>query len=318
MSSVARFDTWQAADGTNVARFSGGQLETWDGSAWGAPTPGAAVVESTTGSPSVGTVSSGGTTYNAYVFTGDGSITFSEAGFADVLVVGGGGAGNQNINAGNAGGGAGGVLNLTQAYFALGTAVVQVGAGAAGGLPADIARGGESSQVNGYYGVGGGPGGFRTNGGFGGSGGGGGSENSAFVGGPALDGQGGAGGTGFGSGTINARAGGGGGGGSASGGNASSSNAGAGGDGKIVNIITTALATSFSVGEVSGSDLYFGGGGGGSSPSSGSASGGLGGGSNGNSSTSSNATANTGGGAGGAGSSSGNGGSGVVIVRVAV
>ena len=35
MSSVARFDTWQAADGTNVARFSGGQLETWDGSAWG-------------------------------------------------------------------------------------------------------------------------------------------------------------------------------------------------------------------------------------------------------------------------------------------
>jgi len=34
MSSVARFDTWQAADGTNIARFSGGALEVWDGSAW--------------------------------------------------------------------------------------------------------------------------------------------------------------------------------------------------------------------------------------------------------------------------------------------
>lgn len=37
MSSVARFDTWQAADGTNVARFSGGALQTWDGAAWVAP-----------------------------------------------------------------------------------------------------------------------------------------------------------------------------------------------------------------------------------------------------------------------------------------
>ena len=34
MASVARFDTWQAADGTNVARFTTGVLETWDGSAW--------------------------------------------------------------------------------------------------------------------------------------------------------------------------------------------------------------------------------------------------------------------------------------------
>ena len=37
MASVARFDTWQAADGTNVARFSGGELQVWDGAAWGAP-----------------------------------------------------------------------------------------------------------------------------------------------------------------------------------------------------------------------------------------------------------------------------------------
>lgn len=37
MASVARFDTWQAADGTNVARFSGGELQVWDGAAWVAP-----------------------------------------------------------------------------------------------------------------------------------------------------------------------------------------------------------------------------------------------------------------------------------------
>jgi len=34
VASVARFDTWQAADGTNVARFSGGELQVWDGAAW--------------------------------------------------------------------------------------------------------------------------------------------------------------------------------------------------------------------------------------------------------------------------------------------
>lgn len=36
MSSIARFDTWQAADGTNVARYNAGVLETWTGSAWAA------------------------------------------------------------------------------------------------------------------------------------------------------------------------------------------------------------------------------------------------------------------------------------------
>lgn len=34
MSSVARFDTWQAADGTNVARFVAGELQVWNGSAF--------------------------------------------------------------------------------------------------------------------------------------------------------------------------------------------------------------------------------------------------------------------------------------------
>lgn len=37
MSSVARFDTWQAADGTNVARFNAGELQVWDGAAWVEP-----------------------------------------------------------------------------------------------------------------------------------------------------------------------------------------------------------------------------------------------------------------------------------------
>jgi len=34
MASVAKFDTWQSSDGTNVARFSGGELQVWDGAAW--------------------------------------------------------------------------------------------------------------------------------------------------------------------------------------------------------------------------------------------------------------------------------------------
>jgi hypothetical protein len=97
-----------------------------------------------------------------------------------------------------------------------------------------------------------------------------------------------------------------------------------GGVGLAVNILSASNATTASVGEVSGSDVYFaGGGGGGSYASVVVGSGGLGGGADGeNTGVGFNATANTGGGGGGGGGSNadstrvgGSGGSGVVILR---
>jgi len=97
-----------------------------------------------------------------------------------------------------------------------------------------------------------------------------------------------------------------------------------GGVGLAVNILSASNATTASVGEVSGSDVYFaGGGGGGSYGSVAVGTGGLGGGADGeNTGVGFNATGNTGGGGGGGGGSNadstrvgGNGGSGVVILR---
>lgn len=96
---------------------------------------------------------------------------------------------------------------------------------------------------------------------------------------------------------------------------------GSGGIGVAVNILTTSDATTYSVGEVSGSDVYFAGGAGGGAMYLGSGgTGGLGGGANGNGGpgTALAGTPNTGGGGGGSNtnSSGGLGGSGVVILRV--
>ena len=111
-----------------------------------------------------------------------------------------------------------------------------------------------------------------------------------------------------------ARAAGGGGGGAGAAGSPSTNydNGGNGGVGVYCNILTTTQATAAAVGEVDGSNVYFGGGAGGSigQNSTGSpGSGGLGGGGDGNTSGgSNNGTVNTGGGG-------GNGGSGVVIIK---
>ena len=98
-----------------------------------------------------------------------------------------------------------------------------------------------------------------------------------------------------------------------------------GGEGTISTILTTTQANSYSVGEVSGSDVYFGGGGGsgrryaenGSQIGSSDGSGGLGGGGNGaGGSNAQSGTTNTGGGGGAtANQTGGNGGSGVIIIR---
>jgi hypothetical protein len=100
------------------------------------------------------------------------------------------------------------------------------------------------------------------------------------------------------------------------------STAGYGGDGTVSTILTTSNATTYSVGEVDNSQLYFGGGGGNGSNTLGSVSGGRGGGGDGrdNNQTGSPGSANTGGGGGGGGGDSGaaggQGGSGVVILRM--
>lgn len=96
----------------------------------------------------------------------------------------------------------------------------------------------------------------------------------------------------------------------------------AGGIGLAVNILSSTNATTASVGQISGSDVYYAGGGGGGAdglnPAGGLGGGGAGG--NGTSSNGTSGTANTGGGGGGAWNTSanmqgGSGGSGVVILR---
>jgi len=104
------------------------------------------------------------------------------------------------------------------------------------------------------------------------------------------------------------------------GGAASAGTATVSGSGLNVNIISTSNATTSSVGEVSGSDVYFAGGGGGNGQL-----GGIGGGADGGTSSSPNggsSPANTGGGGGGCYSTystqytGGSGGSGIIILRI--
>ena len=114
-------------------------------------------------------------------------------------------------------------------------------------------------------------------------------------------------------------------------GTASTARGGNGGSGKISTILPSAVATSLSVGQVSGSSAYFSGGGGGGMGADGAAggTGGLGGGANGTrvEATGNNGAANTGGGGGGSGfddigtslnPEGGDGGSGVVVIRYAL
>lgn len=256
-----------------------------------------------------------------------------------VLIVGGGGGGGNDEGGG---GGAGGFIEDASFFVTQGSTVaVTVGSGGSGSLGATNNKGanGANSIFGDLTAVGGGGGGSAANfsntaanqttyfaGNAGGSGGGGkGSESSytftgnAGVGTAGQGSNGGAGGSGIG-----------GGGGGA---NAAGNTTGAGGAGKTSTIITTTLATSLSVGEVSSSSVYFAGGGGGgrgNTSTSTRALGGVGGGGFGGNNTGKNQAGltNTGGGGGGAcgGSAGGcgtdgssfsgaSGGSGVVIIR---
>lgn len=311
VSSIARFDTWQAADGTNVARYNAGQLEVWDGSAWG-PTGRLtnSDVSATTGSPTV-TNPDGDTCYQ---FTGDGSITFDKAGYVWAVVVGAGGGGGRQIAGG---GGAGGYVENERLWVEPGTYTITVGAGAAGATGIEWKPFGGSSKFHNLTGVGGAPATAYVYGNAylalsavqGGSGGGGAySEKLPNYG---IIGQGFNGGAGYGGGAPNECAGGGGGASEVGTGGASGPIGGNGGDG-IASTIT-------------GTSIYRAGGGGGGSYNGTAGTGGLGGGGNGSTSSATGGagTANTGGGgggggfSGGAGGNGGAGGSGIVIVRVA-
>lgn len=238
-----------------------------------------------------GTYTDSGISYKYIVYNSSGTLTVTKAGFADVLVVGGG-AGCRPGSTGVGGGGAGGYLDVTQAYLPAGSLTVTVGAGGTGS--------GNGSRIGSYYALGGGEGSFG-NGDAGGSGGGGGDQG-ATAGGAGMSGQGNSGG-GYVSGTPTA-GGGGGGAGAAGATIPPGGNGGNGGNG---------LASS-----ITGSSVTRAGGGGGHSNAGTAGTGGTGGGGAGatGAGSATNGTANTGGGGGGSRTSASTGGSGVVIIRV--
>lgn len=251
------------------------------------------------------------------VYNGTQWLTLGTAAYtANYLVVGGGGGGNPggtiSAQAYNGGaGGAGGLISGTTTLTPATVYTITVGSGgssSANGLP---------SSAFGVTALGGGLGGGTAAVGYagypGGSGGGG-CNSPSGTGGAGTNGQGNAGGAGYGSGSPYTTGGGGGAG--AIGGSATNSAAGNGGVGLTTTLITTANATSASVGQVVSTSVYFAGGGGGVSNAGGTAgTGGNGGGGNGAlaGSGATSGSANTGGGGGGAGTS---GGSGVVIISV--
>ena len=262
----------------------------------------------------------------------------------DYLVVGGGAAGGSGYRSG--GGGAGGLKtsyatqgggNSAGSQLSLAVSTNYTVSVGSGGSPNTEANGsnGISSQFSNITATGGGGGGapyaVDSDGSSGASGGGGGGYTGDAGEGAIATGFGYNGGDGSTQG-VGFQCGGGGGGAGAAGNNGGAgATDGDGGIGRVVNILTTTNAqnSSYPVGEVSGTDVYFAGGGGGGNYGGANVTiGGTGGGAAGGSFTSTytnatNATANTGGGGGGSSASlnegsagvGGTGGSGVVILR---
>ena len=235
------------------------------------------------------------TGYQYWSFTASGTLNVTTAGFADILLIsGGGGGGTAGGTSHGAGGGAGGHLEYSNAYLPSGALTVTIGAGGAANIN------GATTSVRPYYSVGGGAGGHAgLAGGTGGSGGG--AYGGGYTGGTSTSLLGNNGGA-----STFAQNGGGGGGGA--GGVGATATTGAGGAGG------TGTANSYTGASVTRA----GGGGGATSAAGGTGGGGAGGGAG---ATGTAGTANTGGGGGGGGASGGAGGaggSGLVIVRVAV
>jgi len=255
---------------------------------------GNAVISSTTGLAATypQSYTSGGITYDIYLWNGSGTAVVGTAGLAEVLVIGGGGAGGTN----GPGGGAGGYVSNAYAYLNAATHTITVGAG---GAVATVNGIGQPSQVGQIaVAVGGAAGTRLASATYGGSGGGA-SSDAGSVPGTPVAGQGNTGGA------RAASAGGGGGGASAVGAAGSGTAGGAGGAGTSSAILD-------------GSTLTPRGGGGGGAGSGSAGAGGSGGGGAGGVTNGTAGTANTGGGGGaGYGGASAAGGSGVVIIKVA-
>ena len=260
-------------------------------------------------------VATGGTAttsgaYEIHTFTSSGTLTVSDGGSLDYLVVGGGGGGG-----GQSGGGGGGGEFRTGSFSVAPDEIFTVTRGAGGGVNGNDrgSNGVTSSLISGSNSVsafGGGGGGAILNNGRGNGGAntgsaGGNGWNSAFTNSPVV--AGGNGGTG-GQWGLEDRGGGGGGGAGGNGGNGVLNSS--GGNGGV------GLSSS-----ISGVATFYAGGGGGATPNNNvSGLGGLGGGGKGGAGYDGHTPAtagapNTGGGGGGADDGPGIGGSGIVIVR---
>jgi hypothetical protein len=293
-----------------LATSKGGSLIRTASNTWTFVPLGSGVENANFSDTATGTYSDGGFNYKYLTFAASGTLTVTTAGFADVLVVGGGGAGGDRGSAfdrNHGGGGAGGFVSFTDVYLPVSTITVTVGGGAA-----RKTEGGTSSTFGKLAAIGGGTGPYQDSGDFqpnrGGSGAGGAGAAAAAprtaAGGMAN--QGNSGGNGSSGGDSAADGGGGGGGASAVGAVGTGSVGGAGGAG--------------SASSITGASVTYAGGGGGSRNSGSPGAGGAGGGGAGGTTNGTNGTANLGGGGGGAYSSNTavTVGSGVIFVRVKV
>lgn len=237
------------------------------------------------------------------------TLDVETAGFADVLVVGGGGSGGCN-DSGTvhycSGGGAGGFFAET-VYLTSGTCAITVGAGGAGAGTFSANNSGNASSIADVAVIPGGShgysqgGAYSINGGMGASTGGTrASQAPATISIPGLGNDGGV--------TSNPT------------GGAGSGGGGAGASGNANSGTTGGAGGAGTASDITGSSLTFAGGGGGSGSTGGAGgAGGGGAGGSGSSASGTSGTANTGGGGGGtANRTSGNGGSGIVIVRVEI
>lgn len=139
-------------------------LTFFDGSGWveyeaGFPT---ATISGTTGTPGTGTFTdSNSFTWSYYDYTGNGSITIETAGYADVLVVGGGGAGARQGTSSSQAlcGGGGADVRFGLQYLPAGTHAITVGAGGSGGVSVNgyaVSNPGDESSIGSIVYAGGG------------------------------------------------------------------------------------------------------------------------------------------------------------------
>ena len=242
-------------------------------------------------------------------------------------VAGGGGGGGGTAYVGGGGGGAGGLLSGTTTFTPGTVYTIVIGAGGAGGATGSswVGTSGSASSITSLTSTvgGGGGGGSATTITGGLSGGSGGGSAGGVAGGAGTSGQGNAGGGTSGPATAYGSNGGGGAG--AVGGTPTSTTGGSGGIGTTNSLITTAQATSASVGQVVSSSIYYAGGGGGGVYANTPGTGGSGGGGAGTlpNTIATAGTVNSGGGGGGTGGGGssantvgGAGGSGVVLISV--